>query len=161
MMLLHKMIIKTINDICYIYVGSILFTLRRISRLSLVLSMLGCMDGQTVFVSVYGWADSFCLCLWTGRQFLSLFMDGQTVFVSVYGWADSFCLCLWMGRQFLPRTETYHQSKLYANCQSFFYDSGPDRQKVIGVWNSILEMGLKSANFLISVSGWQCRLYAD
>ncbi len=95
------MIIKTINDICYIYVGSVLFTLRRISQLSLLLSMLGCMDGQTVFVSVYGRADSFCLCLWMGRQFLSLFMDGQTVFVSVYGRADSFCLCLWMGRQFL------------------------------------------------------------
>ncbi len=87
MMLLHKIIIKTINDICYIYVGSILFTLRRISRLSLLSFMLGCMDGQTVFVSVYGWADSFCLCLW-------------------------------MGRQFLPITESYHQSKLYANCQS-------------------------------------------
>ncbi len=34
-----------------------------------------------------------------------------------------------MGREFLPRTEPYHQTKLYAKCLSFD-DSGPDRKNL-------------------------------
>lgn len=45
-MLFHYIVIKHINDICCIYVGSLLLTLRVLSLLSLLLPMLGCMDGQ-------------------------------------------------------------------------------------------------------------------
>lgn len=47
-MLLHYIVIKNINDICYIYVGYVLFILRGLLLFSLLVCMLDCLDKQGV-----------------------------------------------------------------------------------------------------------------